>query len=73
MRAQAVRRLRQRQREALAEEHEAVEEAARQLDVVVEDQQPVVPLRRMLDQQPVEVLELAEHARGCDVQLDIVA
>ncbi len=41
MRVQAVRRLRERQREALAEEHEAVEEGARQLDVVVEHEQPV--------------------------------
>ena len=45
VRAQAVGRLGERQREALAEEQEAVEEAARQLDVVVDHQQPVVARR----------------------------
>ena len=39
--SQAVGGLGEPQREALAEEQEAVEEAARQLDVVVDHQQPV--------------------------------
>ena len=52
------------EREALAEEQEAVEEAARQLHVVVDDQQPVAVLRRVLGEQPVEVLELAQPLRG---------
>ena len=42
VRVQAMRGLRERQREALAQEQEAVEEAARQLHVVVDHEQPVV-------------------------------
>ena len=42
VRAQPVRRLGEVEGEALREEQEAVEEAARQHDVVVETQQPVV-------------------------------
>ena len=65
--------LRQRQREALAQEQEAVEEAARQLDVVVDHQQPVVAVGRMVRKQQVEVLELATTARVGGVQLDVMA
>ena len=40
-----------REAEALGQEQELVEEAARQRDVVVDDQQPVVARRRVLGQQ----------------------
>ena len=65
--------LRERQREALAQEHEAVEKAARQLHVVVEHQQPVVAVDRVRGQQQVQVLELAARVRRAGVKLDVVA
>ncbi len=73
VRVQAVGGLCERQREALAQEQEAVEEAARQLHVVVDHQQPVVAVGGMLGEQPVEVLELAPSIRRASVQLDVVA
>ena len=48
VRAQAVRRLGEVEREALGEEQEAIEKAARQEDVVVDEQQPVVARRGRL-------------------------
>ena len=63
----------QLQREALAEEQEAVEEAACQLDVVIDDQQPVVTVGRVPGEQPVEVLELAPSFGRGAVQLDVMS
>ncbi len=48
---------------ALGQEHERVEEAARQRDVVVDHQQPVVGPVGMRRQQRVEVLEASAVAR----------
>ena len=53
--------------------HEAVEEPARQDDVVVEDDQPVEARARMLGEQRVEVLELARVAHRDRVHRDLVA
>ena len=53
----------QAQVKALGQEHERVEEAARQGHVVVDHQQPVVALSGVLGQQRVEVLEAAPVAR----------
>ena len=53
----------QTQVKALGQEHERVEEAARQRHVVVDHQQPVVALGGMLGEQRVEVLEAAPVAR----------
>ncbi len=64
MRVQAVGGLGELQREALAQEQEAVEEAARQLDVVVDHEQPVATLGRVGGEQPVEVLELPPSRRA---------
>ena len=61
------------QLEALAQEQQAVEKAARQRHVVIDDEQPVLTLGRVVGEQPVEVLELA-HASGlARVQLHPVA
>ncbi len=59
--------------EALGEEQEAVEEAAREDDVVVDHEQPVVLLGRVGREQAVEVLELPEPFGRARVQLDVVA
>ena len=53
--------------------HEAVEEAARQDDVVVDDEQPVVAGRVVLAEQRVQVLELAVVAHRDRVHRDLVA
>jgi hypothetical protein len=68
-----MRGLGEHQREALAQEQEAVEEAARQDDVIVDDEQPVAIAGRVLGEQQVEVLELPAILRWAGVQLDIVA
>ena len=60
-------RLGQFQAKALAQKQEAVQEAARQLDVVVDHQQPVTTLGRVFGEQPVEVLELAPARAGWQV------
>ena len=74
VRAAAVRRLGEPQLEALGEEQERVEEAARQRDVVVEHEQPVAAVERVRGEQRVEVLELAARRRRRLVRdLDVVA
>ena len=62
MRVQPVRGLGELQAGALGGAQEGVQEAARQRDVVVDDEQPVVGRRRMRGEQRVEVLELAALA-----------
>ena len=54
-----MRGLSKLQSEALDQEHECIEEPARQRDVVVERQQPVVVPQLVSRKQRVEVLELA--------------
>ena len=73
MRVQAMRRLGELQGEALAEEQEAIDEPGAQLDVVVDEQQPVVAIGRMGGEQPVQVLELPSPAGRARVQLDVMA
>ncbi len=72
---QAVRGLGDEQSRVLGAEQEAIEEAARQDDVVVDDEQPVIARRGVLGEQVVEVLEAA--ARGVahldGVHRDLVA
>src|SRR5438445_13330778 len=68
-----MRRLGQLQVEPLAEEQEAVEKAARQLDVVVDDEQPVAIAGAAPLKQPIEVLELSPPARGGAAKLDLVS
>ncbi len=61
------------QAEPLAQEQEAIDEPAGELDVVVDDEQPVVTGGRVLGEQRVEALELAAAERRDGVQLDLVA
>ena len=68
-----MRRLGELQREALAQEQEAVEKAPRQLDVVVDHDQPVVIVGRVLCEQAVEVLELAGPPRRARAEGDVMA
>ena len=69
---EAMRGLRQREREVLAQEQEPVEEAPRQLHVVVHDEQPVASVGRVLGEQRVEVLELSAALGRGAVELDMV-
>ena len=73
VRVQPVGGLGELQGEALAQKQEAVEKAVRQLDVVVDHQQPVVARGRVFGEQQVEVLELPPPAWLTGVQLDVVA
>ena len=74
VRRAGVGRLGEAEAEALGEEHERVEEAARQHDVVVDEQQPVVAGGRLGAQRGVEVVPLAGAGGGEDLaQLDGVA
>ena len=69
---QAVRGLREPQPGGLGGVQEAVEEAARERDVVVDDEQPVEAVGRVGGEQRVEVLELAARAGRRGVDLDLV-
>ncbi len=64
-------RLGEGQGEVLAKEQEAIEKAGRELDVVVDHEQPVVSVERMLGEQAVEVLKTTAPFRwaGVDVEL----
>ena len=74
VRRERVRGLGEAQAAALGEEQERVEEAARQHDVVVDEQQPVGAVGRVRAQRGVEVRPLAGAGRaGADPQLDVVA
>ena len=67
-----MRRLRDAQAEALDEEQEGVEESARKRDVVVEHQQPIVPIGRVALEQVVEILELAPVTNAGPVKPHVV-
>ena len=74
MRGVGVRRLGEPEAEALGAGQEGVEEPARQRHVVVDEQQPVVAVRRVGGQRRVEVRPLARAGGGRRrPQLDVVA
>ena len=73
MGVQAVGGLGELQPGALGRPQEGIEEPARQRDVVVDDQQPVVGRGRVRGEQRVEVLELAALALGRGDDVDRVA
>jgi hypothetical protein len=72
VRSPAVGGLRQPQLKALGQEHEHVEELARERDIVIDDQQPVVARCRVRLEQFVEVLELALAADRSAGELELV-
>src|SRR5437588_9074842 len=72
MRASPVGRLSEAQPEALDQEQEDVQESARKRDVVVDEQQPVVPLRGRSIKQGIEILELAPAAGLGALEADAV-
>ena len=71
VRVQAVRGLGELEVGALGRAQERVEEAAGEGDVVVDHEQPVAFIGRVVGEQRVEVLELAARAgrRGHDIDL----
>src|SRR4051794_15971278 len=74
VRRERVRGLGEREAEALGEQQEAIEEAAREHDVVVDDQQPVGVRERCRGQRGVDVRPLARAGGGRgQVQRDIVS
>jgi hypothetical protein len=70
---QAACRLGESQPGALGRAQEGVEEAARERDVVVDHEQPVVGRQRVGGDERVEVLELAARALGHGDHVDRVA
>ena len=65
-------RLREHEREALSEEHERVEEAARECHVVVNHEQPVVSMSGMGAEQVLKVFELPALSGVRRQELDLV-